>query len=326
MIHFSTVIRISDGIPLSVTRDSSIDSSFAAAKKNIKLLVTKIMLHPKRVCLLEDMYTIHCVHSSVVAFIAVCDPTFSHLLIHSFLDELDKEFSMLYNSSVIAAVRRPYAFTEFDSYMEKMQQKYCSPQFVASRGNLTDLRAELSISPPITLSVADISPPSPAQQHPNSPNHVSLGIHGISNGTLSNNKHSADIAQVGASKQLMPLSLAARGLISLAVLFSTLDAYRGLSSLSQGGLEEFDGKSPLLGFGFLLECSILGSQVHVLRRYQRFRKLWSLASVVLVALVSLLLLSDRRDAWLSLLYVAVSAALAYFTLNRNFRKLNKFNV
>ncbi|KAF2349965.1 Longin domain [Trinorchestia longiramus] len=96
-----------------ITRDVSLDSYVAAAKKLIKILVPKLVQYPKRVCLQDDAYTVHCVHSTVVAFIAVCEPTFSHLLVHSYLDELSKEFSILYNSSVISAVRRPYAFTEF---------------------------------------------------------------------------------------------------------------------------------------------------------------------------------------------------------------------
>jgi len=54
-----------------------------------------------------------CVHTGVVSFMAVCDPTFSHLMAFSFLDEIGKEFNMLYSPSVVAAVRRPYAFTEF---------------------------------------------------------------------------------------------------------------------------------------------------------------------------------------------------------------------
>ena len=54
-----------------------------------------------------------CVHSPVVSFMAVCEPTFPHLMAFSFLEEVQKEFNMLYTASVVAAVRRPYAFTEF---------------------------------------------------------------------------------------------------------------------------------------------------------------------------------------------------------------------
>ncbi|KAF2348987.1 hypothetical protein FHG87_020257 [Trinorchestia longiramus] len=75
-----------------------------------------------------------------------------------------------------------------------------------------------------------------------------------------------------------------------------------------------------------MECCLLSIQVQVLRRYQKFRKLWSIISLLLVSVVSLVLLTHIREAWLSFLYVVISACLTYLTLNRNFRKLEKFNV
>lgn len=58
-------------------------------------------------------YVGSCIHNVVVGFVAVCEPNYSHLLAYSFLDELSKEFNTLYTASVVAAVRRPYAFIEF---------------------------------------------------------------------------------------------------------------------------------------------------------------------------------------------------------------------
>ncbi|KAF2348986.1 hypothetical protein FHG87_020256, partial [Trinorchestia longiramus] len=119
------------------------------------------------------------------------------------------------------------------SYMEKLKQKYASPQFIASRGNLSELRTELSISPPTVLTVCDVTSSSPAHIHSQSHSHTTVDI---PNGTLPKN-NATDLAQVGVSKQLMPLSLAARTVMCLAAALGALDVYRGLSSLSQSSLE-----------------------------------------------------------------------------------------
>ena len=47
------------------------------------------------------------------AYMVVCEPNYPHILAFSFLDELMKEFNILYTTSVVNSVRRPYAFIEF---------------------------------------------------------------------------------------------------------------------------------------------------------------------------------------------------------------------
>uniref|UniRef100_A0A2P2ICB2 Vesicle-trafficking protein SEC22a-like n=2 Tax=Hirondellea gigas TaxID=1518452 RepID=A0A2P2ICB2_9CRUS len=320
MIHYGTLLRLSDGTPLSATTDSSSHHDLGDAKKAIKQLALKLNKYSNRACLQEDTFTIHCIHNFVVGFVAVCEPTYSHLLAYSFLDELYKEFNILYTASVVAAVRRPYSFIEFDGFLEKVRQKYNSPRSVAARVNLPALRTELSLNPPSMMSLSDLTP----SHLPTTPSHTALSL--TPNGNIANG-HIVDHSQVGVTVQMMPLTVASRVSMVLAVVLSLLDLYRGFFSLSQSDLEEYDGPSPLHGFGFLLESFILISQVEVLRRYHRFRKLWSLGCAVLMLLICLLLLNDVRETWLSLLYVVVSACITLHTLNRNFRKkLSRFNV
>lgn len=54
-----------------------------------------------------------CVTDECTAYMVVCEPNYPHILAFSFLDELMKEFSLLYTPSVVKSVRRPYAFIEF---------------------------------------------------------------------------------------------------------------------------------------------------------------------------------------------------------------------
>lgn len=58
MILYTSIVRLSDGTPLSVATEDLADNNVALAKKTVKSLVPKLIQLPKRVCLQEDHYTI----------------------------------------------------------------------------------------------------------------------------------------------------------------------------------------------------------------------------------------------------------------------------
>ena len=58
MIQYGTLLRLSDGLPLSASTDNNIDEKMSAAKKTIKYLASSLPHQPNRVCLQEDTYTI----------------------------------------------------------------------------------------------------------------------------------------------------------------------------------------------------------------------------------------------------------------------------
>lgn len=74
-----------------------------------------------------------------------------------------------------------------------MRQKFSSPRSVASRVNLTELRAELSVQPPTFISLSDLAPQTPSFS-PHTSIHISNGslpngvIADRSQGELYNNK------------------------------------------------------------------------------------------------------------------------------------------
>ena len=56
MIQYATVVRLSDGIPLSASTD--VNNDLSDAKSKIKQLTVILSQQPKRTCLQEDNYTI----------------------------------------------------------------------------------------------------------------------------------------------------------------------------------------------------------------------------------------------------------------------------
>lgn len=146
MIIYASLVRIEDGTPLSATTDfsSDADQRVREGKRCIKLLGKHISKWGKRVCLPADEITIHCVMDDSTGYLAVCEANYPHILAYSFLDEVMREFSILYTASVVKSVRRPYAFVEFDHFLQKTRQKYNSTRALASRLNLHEMTADFT--------------------------------------------------------------------------------------------------------------------------------------------------------------------------------------
>jgi len=58
MIEYSTVLRMSDGLPLSASTDDSANQNLSLAKKILKHFVQNLSHLPKRICLEDDHFTI----------------------------------------------------------------------------------------------------------------------------------------------------------------------------------------------------------------------------------------------------------------------------
>ena len=66
MIEYSTVLRISDGLPLSASTDDNAHSKISDVRQVIKHFIQNLPDLPERVCLLDDHYTLQWVHSSYI--------------------------------------------------------------------------------------------------------------------------------------------------------------------------------------------------------------------------------------------------------------------
>lgn len=330
MIIYASLARSSDGTPLSATTDfaSDADQRVREGKRCIKLMSKHLPKFGKRVCLQADEITIHCVTDECTAYMVVCEPNYPHILAFSFLDELMKEFSLLYTPSVVKSVRRPYAFIEFDSFLQKTRQKYNSTRALASRLNLADMTTDLNLHPPSYVKMSQLEPPPSPSPKPSAA-HTALKASSkleMPNGILANGIVNKDDTTVGVTLRLKPISWYGYVAVFLAVPCVLLDVYRGAVAISMSSLEELDGPSPWHGIFFLTEMILQVAQVHVLRKYNKFRKLETLGCSVFVLILNGFLF-DVREAWICALYVMVSLLLALATFRRPFeRKLPRFHI
>lgn len=338
MIVYACLSRLTDGTPLSATTDyaSDADQHVREGKRCVKLLSQHFGKFGRRVCLQAEEVTLHCVVDECTAYMVVCEPTYPHILAFSFLDELKKEFNVLYTPSVVKSVRRPYAFIEFDSFLQKTRQKYNSSRALASRLNLAEMTTDLNLHPPSYIKLHQLEPPPPLPPPPT----LSAGLSSASGGHVRNTSTTLtpngalqyngaatkDLSTVGVTLRLKPVPWCGWVGLVLVVPCVFLDLYRGLVAISMSRLEDLDGPSPWHGIFFLTEMFVQTVQVYMLWKYNKFRKLVTLGCTSLVLILNGFLL-DVREGWLCCVYILVSLSLLLGTFRRPFeRKLPKFHV
>ncbi|KAK3853725.1 hypothetical protein Pcinc_039744 [Petrolisthes cinctipes] len=337
MIVYACLNRLTDGTPLSATTDisSDADKRVHEGKRCIKLLSKQLAKYKKRICLQAEDITVHGVMDECTGYLVVCEPNYPHILAFSFLDELMKEFSILYTSSVVKSVRRPYAFIEFDSFLQKTRQKYNSSRALASRINLAEMTNDLNLHPPTYLKMHQLEPPpAPPPLTPSVSTSTTLTLshrhdslpHTLNNGVLANGTISKDAPSIGVILKLKPVPWYGWLALILVVPCMLLDLYRGVVALSMASLEGLDGPSPWHGIFFLAELLLQITQVHLLWRYKKFRKLGTLGCTVFILILCGFLL-DVREGWLCILYILVSILMSMATYGRPFeKKLPRFHI
>lgn len=84
----------------------------------------------------------------------ICDKSYPRKLAFSYLEELDKEFYTSYAQEIDRQGLRPYAFVEFDSFMQKTKRVY---QDSRATQNLDKLNAELQdVTKIMTKNIEDL--------------------------------------------------------------------------------------------------------------------------------------------------------------------------
>lgn len=326
MIVYATLVRLADGTPLSATTDfaSDADQRVREGKRCVKLISKQLPKFGKRVCLQADDLTLHCVIDDCTAYMVVCEPNYPHILAFSFLDELRKEFNILYTSSVVNSVRRPYAFIEFDSFLQRTRQKYNSTRAIASRLNLADMTTDLNLHPPTYLKMSHLEPPplsflpKPLKTTPHTPVPIP---NGLPNGVVTK-----DAPTVGISLRLRPVPWYGWLAIIFGIPCALLGTYRGAVAISMSTLEDLDGPSPWHGIFFLTEMVLLLVQIRILKKYNKFRKLGTIFCFVFILILNGFLL-DVREGFICFIYIIVSLFLAIATFHRPFeKKLPRFHI
>ncbi|KAF7301521.1 Protein transport protein sec22 [Mycena indigotica] len=125
MVLSTILVRASDALPLAASvDDEQTEQALQEHKQQSKLIFRRITPNSEPRCSIESgHYTLHYLISENVVFLTIADKSYPRKLAFSYLDELSKEFATTYGAKV-DAVRKPYAFVGFDTFMSKTARLY----------------------------------------------------------------------------------------------------------------------------------------------------------------------------------------------------------
>lgn len=134
MALMTMIARVVDGLPLvgTMTEDEQSGKSVLEYQNQAKMLFRKLGPHSPPRCSIETgPYLFHYLIENDVCYLVMCDKMFSKRSAFTYLEDLSQEFHKNYGRKV-NTVTRPYAFIEFDVYIQK------------SKKNLTDRRRNIN--------------------------------------------------------------------------------------------------------------------------------------------------------------------------------------
>ncbi|CAI5768199.1 vesicle-trafficking protein SEC22b-B-like [Podarcis lilfordi] len=142
MVLLTMISRVQDGLLLAASMQETEQSNrnFQEYHSQAKQLFRKLGEHsPNRCSLQAGAMTFHYLISQGICYLTLCEAAYSKKLAFTFLEELQAEFWELYGKKV-SSVSRPYAFIEFDLYIQKLKKSYLDTW---SKRHLSSINMEL---------------------------------------------------------------------------------------------------------------------------------------------------------------------------------------
>jgi len=136
--------------------DSQTESALSEVKSQVKLILRRLNRNSEPQASIESgPYTLHYLISQDVVYVAITDRTYPRKLAFTYLSDLAGEFSTTYPAQqVLSAVLRPYAFMEFDTFINRTKATYSDAR--ASQ-NLDKLNDELrDVTKVMTKNIEDL--------------------------------------------------------------------------------------------------------------------------------------------------------------------------
>lgn len=142
MVKSTQIVRVSDGLPLAASvDDEQAEHELSEFKGQAKAVFRKLSSNSEpRASIESGKITLHYIIEDDVCYLCICDHSYPRKLAFSYLEELAKEFSTSYGAEVHKAGLRPYAFVQFDTFMQRTKRVY---QDSRATQNLDRLNADL---------------------------------------------------------------------------------------------------------------------------------------------------------------------------------------
>ncbi|MCJ1238428.1 SNAP receptor [Varicellaria rhodocarpa] len=153
----STQIARIDGLMLAASvDDEQSEAELADPRSNAKMVIRRLNRNSEPQATVEcGRYTIHYLITDSVCFLCICEKSYPRKLAFTYLSDLSTEFTTTYNSSTyLSASCRPYAFVEFDTFIQRTKGTY---QDSRASQNLDKLNDELrDVTKVMTKNIEDL--------------------------------------------------------------------------------------------------------------------------------------------------------------------------
>ncbi|KAG5437435.1 hypothetical protein PCANB_000866 [Pneumocystis canis] len=156
MVKSTIIARVTDGLPLCASVDDKhSEIELQEQKQRSKIIFRKLTANSEiRASIESGQYFLHYFIDNNVCYLCICDKSYPRKLAFSYLDEISKEFWKTYGNDAMKLSLRPYAFVQFDIFIQRTVRLYLAPR---ASSNLDKLNNELQdVTRAMTKNIEDL--------------------------------------------------------------------------------------------------------------------------------------------------------------------------
>ncbi|EED19295.1 protein transport protein sec22 [Talaromyces stipitatus ATCC 10500] len=140
MVRSTQIARI-DGLMLAASvDDDQAENELAQVKSQAKMIFRRLSRNSAPEASIESgQYTLHYLIKDDVCFLCICDKSYPRKLAFTYLADIATEFTTTYSSQQYNSPNlRPYAFVEFDTFIQRTKGTYQNSRAAANLDKLND--------------------------------------------------------------------------------------------------------------------------------------------------------------------------------------------
>ncbi|OXV11651.1 hypothetical protein Egran_00592 [Elaphomyces granulatus] len=157
MVKSTQIARIDDGLMLAASvDDEQAEAELSGVKSQAKMLFKRMSRNSALEASIESgQYNLHYTINDDICFLCICDRSYPRKLAFTYLADLATEFTTTYPSSQYHSPNlRPYAFIQFDTFIQRTKKTY---QDSRASQNLDKLNDELrDVTKVMTKNIEDL--------------------------------------------------------------------------------------------------------------------------------------------------------------------------
>ncbi|ERF74751.1 Protein transport protein sec22 [Endocarpon pusillum Z07020] len=140
MVQSTQIARL-DGLMLAASvDDEQVESELAEVKSQAKMIFRRLNRNSEPQASIESgQYTLHYIIQDSICFLCICSKSYPRKLAFTYLSDLATEFTTTYLATQYhSPTLRPYAFVEFDTFIQRTKKTYQDSRASANLDRLND--------------------------------------------------------------------------------------------------------------------------------------------------------------------------------------------